>query len=201
MDWSSLASGLGLIPNMLFGKNPADEAIKGIQGIPEQMRPYFEPYMKAGQQALPGLQEQYGRLTNDPGGMINQVGSSFQKSPGFDFALKQALQSSGNWERSRGMAGSPEHEFLNMEQATGLANQDYNNWLSKALGMYGQGLGGQQNLYNTGYGASSEFGNTIGSNQMQQALLKYLGQSQKNAASGDILGKVTGALGSLAGFL
>ena len=34
------------------------------------------------------------------------------------------------------MAGSPQHEQENMQLATNLGNQEYNGWLTKALGLY-----------------------------------------------------------------
>jgi len=93
----------------LFGgkgyKNPADSANKYIDQIPGQTSQYFQPYINAGQNALPQLQGQYNDLLNNPGGKLNQMGGQFQQSPGFQFALQQALQGSGHAAAAGGMAG------------------------------------------------------------------------------------------------
>lgn len=188
MDWSGLANALGPSLANLFGqgfgkdkwKNPADAASNTINQIPGAANKYFDPYANAGLGALPQLQQQYNNLINDPASALNKIGSGYQKSPGFDFALKQALQASGNAAAAGGLAGSPQHEYQNMEVATGLANQDFNNWLSNALGLYKQGLGGDEDLYKTGYGASSQMSQNVKDALAKQAELQYQGQDAAN---------------------
>jgi hypothetical protein len=206
IDWKGLLKETSPVIGSLFGnlfghdqwKNPADAAMPYLNNLPDQLKPYYEPYIQAGQGALPQLQQQFGNLTNDPGGRLNQIGAGYQKSPGFDFALKQALQASGNAAAAGGMAGSPQHEYLNMEKATGLANQDFNNWLSNAIGLYGTGLSGQQNLYNTGFQASQGLGDSLGANELSKALLQYQGQGMQNEHDTDKSGSLWGSLGNLA---
>src|SRR6185503_15277001 len=121
-----------------LGTDPSKKASKYLNQVPGQIKPQYNPFIKAGNNQIPQLEEQYSGLLNDPGSMLNKFGESYHQSPGFDFALKQALQGAGNAAAAGGMAGSPMHEQENMELSTNLANQDYNNYLRNAMGLYGE---------------------------------------------------------------
>ena len=74
------------------GKEPSGQAFNSLiqlemeQGIPRN------PFINAGTSQIPGLEDQYSRLINDPASVMNQIGGSYQQSPGFKFAMQQALQ-------------------------------------------------------------------------------------------------------------
>ena len=197
-----LFSGLGAIGagiGGLFGggrSDPSKEANKYISQIPGKTSPYFQPYFNAGKDMLPNLQQQYFGLMNDPGGMLNKMGASYQQSPGFQFALNQALGAAGRGAAAGGMAGSPMHEQENMGIATGLANQDYYNWLGQATGLFGQGLQGGQNIANMGQQAGQNIADMIAQSLAQQGAYKYQGQAAKNAANP--WGNVFGGVGEVA---
>lgn len=185
----------------LFGKgtNPADKANQYISQIPGQTSQYFNPFFEAGKSQIGGLQDQYGGLLNNPGGKLNEIGSNYQQSPGFQFALQQALKGSGNAAAAGGMAGSPQHEQQNMGIASGLASQDYNNWLQQATGLYGQGLSGSQNMMNAGQQAGQSQADMIAQALAQQGNYAYEGQAAKNASNP--WGNIFGGAGLLAAFL
>lgn len=167
----------------LFGGrkgDPSKEANKYYEQIPETIKPYYDPYINAGNNALPLLQQQYLGLMNNPGEMLNKMGSSFQQSPGFKFALDQALSAAGRGSAAGGMAGSPMHEQQNMGIAQGLANQDYYNWLGNVTGLYGQGLSGEQGMAGLGANAASALASQLAQNKAQQGNLAYQGQQYKN---------------------
>ena len=193
-----MAAGAGL--GSLFGdyNNPAKKAMPYMDKIPDILRQYMSPYINAGNQALPGLQNQYGQLMNDPGGRLNQMGQNYHQSPGFQFALQQALQGSGHAAAAGGMAGSPQHEQQNMGIATNLANQDYNQYLQNAMGLYGMGMQGQQGLYNTGAQAGMGMGEDLASMMAHQAQLAYEGQNAENQHESGGWGSLLGGLGGLA---
>lgn len=185
--WGAAAGiGEGLLG--LFGSHEAQkeyqdpsQAAQGFFGqVPGTISPYYNPYIQQGQQAGQQLSGQYNQLINDPGGKTNQIGSSFHQSPGFNFALQQALQGGNNAAAAGGMAGSPQHQQQNMATATGLANQDYYNYLGNAEGMYGQGLQGLQGQQQLGYNASNELANSLGSNLQTQGNLAYSGAANRN---------------------
>lgn len=189
--FGGIGAGLGQM-FMGGGDNPSDAANKYYNRIPGMLEKYMNPYIEAGQQAIPGLESQYGQLMNDPGGRLNQMGSSYQQSPGFKFALQQALQGAGHAAAAGGMAGSPQHEQQNMQIATNLANQDYNNWIKNAMGMYGQGLEGEQGLYNRGAQTGVGLGEDIGSVFANQGGLAAAGQAGQNSANSQMWGNLLG---------
>lgn len=159
-----------------------------LQQIPGQLTPYYQPYMDAGTGAMTNLQGQYSDLINDPGGKYNQIGQSFHQSPGFDFAMQQALQGSDHAAASGGMAGSPQHEQQNQTLATNLANQDYYHYMEGATGMYDQGLKGEQGLMGQGFKATQSLTDQIAQELSQQARLQYGEDASKAAASSSIWG-------------
>lgn len=190
--------GAGLGGLMADWRNPADTGMSYLNQAPALIQKYLNPYVQAGQQALPGLQSQYGQLINDPGGRLNQIGAGYHQSPGFQFALQQALQGAGHAAAAGGMAGSPEHEQQNMGLATSLANQDYNQWLGNALGMFREGLAGQQGLYDTGAKTGVQMGEDLASILANQSKMAYEGQNAENEREGGIWGSLGGGLGTAA---
>lgn len=158
-----------------------------LQQIPGQITPYYQPYMDAGTGAMTSLQGQYNDLINDPGGKYNQIGQSFHQSPGFDFAMQQAMQGSNHAAAAGGMAGSPEHEQQNQTMATNLANQDYYNYMQGATGMYGEGLHGQQDMMHQGYKATQSLTDQIAQELAAQSALSYKQNASKNSMWDDLM--------------
>ncbi len=192
--------GAGLGSMLGNWQNPAKGGpMQSMNQIPEYLRKYLEPYINAGNQALPGLQDQYGKLINDPGGRMNEIGQGYHQSPGFQFAMQQALAGAGHAASAGGMAGSAQHEQQNMGVATGLADQDYNQWMSNALGMYKTGLQGQQGLYDTGAHAGITMGEDMASYLANRAKMQYEGRNAQNQHEGGMWGSIFGGLGTLAG--
>ena len=186
--------------NMFSGKNPADSAMPYLNQIPGQTQQYQQPWYEAGKSQIPGLQDQYSQLMNDPGGKMNKIGEGFKESPGFKFAMQQALQGGNHAAAAGGMAGSPQHEQQNMQMATDLGNQEYGNWMKNALGMYGQGLQGSQGMANQGQQAGQSMADMIAQTLAQQANLSFNGQQQQNQTKSDMWGNVFKGAGSLAAF-
>lgn len=196
-DFSKLGLGAGLLGSGLFGlfgKSPSDYANKYLGQIPGQTNQYYQPFFEAGKSQLPGLQEQYSQLLSNPGDKLNAIGGSFQQSPGFKFALQQALQGAGHAAAAGGMAGSPQHEQQSMELANNLANQDYYNWLGQATGLYGQGLQGSQGLAGMGQQSGSSMADMIAQTLAQQGQNAFAGKASRNQGISNLLGGL-GALG------
>ncbi len=189
---------MGIFDSLFGGaQDPSKGAMKYLNKIPGMAQNAYNPYIQAGQNQLPGLEDQYSQLMNDPGARMNQIGSGYQESPGYQFAVQQALQGSGNAAAAGGMAGSPQHEQQNMTLANNLANQDYNQYMQNALGLYGEGLQGSQGLYNTGYNASNQLADMLANTYGSQANLSYAGAANKNAANSGFWGGLMGLGGQL----
>lgn len=195
----SIASSIaGLFSN---NKNPADAANSYINQIPGATQQYQQPWFQYGQNALPELQGQYGELLNNPGGKLNSIGEGFHESPGFKFALQQALQGSGHAAAAGGMAGSPQHEQQNMQLASDIGNQDYYNWLGQATGLYGQGLQGEQGFATMGQQSGQNMSDMIAQALAQQGNYAYEGQAGKNTANNSLYSGLGSGLGLLGAFL
>lgn len=227
--WGAAAGGVlgGLMGGFGGGDdNPYDAAKKYYNQIPGTIKPYFQPYINAGQDALGKLQGQYGnllgnyngiqgqynQLMNDPNGFLNKIGSGYQQSPGFQWQMNQGMNAANNAAAAGGMAGSPQHQQQAATMAEGLANQDYYNYLNKALGMYGLGLQGNTNLYGAGlsglqglnlmgYNASDQLAGGLANALMNQGNLAFAGSAAQNQSQGDMWGDLMGGAASLAAFL
>ncbi len=180
-------------------KNPGNGAMGYLDEMPGAISKYMGPYEEAGRRVEPGLENQFTQSMNAPGQKLNEIGANFHQSPGFQFALQQALQGSNHAAAAGGMAGSPQHEQQNMQIATGLGNQDYNQWMSNALGVYGGGLSGNKDIYNTGAKTGIEMGQDMASILAHKAQLDYERQNAENQHEGGIWGDLLGAAGTAAG--
>ena len=174
------------------GSDPSKKAMPYLQQVPGTVSPYYQPYINAGGSALNTLQGQYSNLINDPGGKMNQIGSSYQQSPGYQFSLQQALYGANNASAAGGMAGSPQGVQNDETLATNLANQDYYNYLNHALGLYGAGLEGEQGLNQMGYGASDALAKELSRNLYSEAGLNYSSQASKNMGKSSLFGGLAG---------
>lgn len=202
-----IASGIGGLGAGLMGlfgggaSNPYDSASKYFDKIPGTISPYFQPYINAGQGAMGQLQDQYGKLINDPAAMMGKIGQGYQQSPGFDWQMKQGMNAANNAAAAGGMAGSPQHQQQAATMATGLANQDYYNYLSRALGMYNTGLSGLSGINQMGYNASDQLAGGLANSLMNQGNLAYSGQAAQNQSQGSMWGDIFGGAGALAAFM
>ena len=138
---SSLASG---IYNLFGSKNPSDSAQKYLNQIPQTLQKYSQPYINAGNEALPQLQQQYSSLLGDPSAFLQNLASSYQASPGYEWQLNQALQGANQAAAAGGLSGTPQSQQIGSDIAQQMANKDFYNYLSELMGVYRTGLQGQQ---------------------------------------------------------
>lgn len=182
----------------MFGyQNPADAGMPYLNGIQGQMGQYYNPYMQAGQQAINPLMQQYQSLMNDPSGKMNQIGANFQQSPGYQFNMNQAMAGANSGAAAGGMLGTPANQQQNATLAHNLANQDYGQYMDRGMGMYNQGLGGMNNMMQTGYGASNEMAQALANSMLSQAGMAYAGSNNQNAANQSMWGNIAGLAGAL----
>jgi hypothetical protein len=187
------------LENFLGMGNPANAAMPYFGQIPGIYQQYYSPYMQAGANALPQLQNQFNTLMNNPGQFINHMGAGFQQSPGYQFQTQQALNAANRAASAGGMLGTPAEQQSIAGTVNGLANQDYYNWLNHSLGAYGQGLQGEQGLNQMGFSASSDMANSLASALMSQGNLAYAGQANQNQMNGGLFGAGLGFAGNVLG--
>lgn len=187
MDWSKIfgigsglaQAGMGAYQGFGGGYNDPTKGAKNMIGqIPGKTEGYYSPYMEAGKGAMSDLQNQYKNLLS--GDTQNQLGANYKESPGYQFKLKQAMQQQGNAAARGGYLGTPMDQQNAAEVGNGLASDDYNQYIQNQMGLYGQGLQGEQGLNQMGYDANKSMADTWGNSMNQQAALDYAGKAGKN---------------------
>ena len=150
-----------------------------------------------GQQMIPQLQQEYGQLTSDPGAIYNQMVSGYTQSPGYQYQYGQSQKAANQASAAGGMAGTPASQTSAAQAAENVSSGDFNNYMSSLMGLYGQGLSGQQGLETQGYGAAGQITQGLTSYEESQAQMAAAqAQSQQNKGAGFL-----GTVGALAGFI
>lgn len=195
---ASMGTGAGALYSS-FGSNPADAAMDYTNQLESSIAPYYDPYRQAGSQSLNALMQQFMQLINNPAAVQQMLGSQFQASPGYDFAMQAGMNASNNAASAGGNLGSPAHTYNSQQTAMGIQNQEYDNFWDDMLSLYGMGLSGLQGINQMGYQANDAMGGYTAQNIMNQAMLAALGQmfenNQKTQQAGGIVSMGLGAVG------
>jgi hypothetical protein len=127
------------------------------------------PYQQA------GLSDYYALRDN--------VGTSFQESPGYQFAVQEGVNAIDRGASARGLLNSGARLRELTRYGTGMANQEYNNWLSRlqSLAGVGQTATGQASSLaaqtgNMGAGLIQNAGNNVAQQTMQGGQAQASGQ-------------------------
>lgn len=192
--WGAAAGGaLGAFSG--FGDDPEDAAKKYYDQIPGTMKKYYDPYVNAGRNAMGNLQGRYGQMMDNPDDIISRLGAGYQESPGYKFQLQQGQAAIGNANAAGGMAGTQQHMQQSGQLANNLANQDYQQYLQNAMGLYGRGLQGEEGINQMGFGASTDLGSSLAQSLANQGNLAYSQQNNSDQQMGAGLGNLYGAFG------
>jgi hypothetical protein len=182
-----------------FYSNPANAAMPYLQQIPGTITPYFQPYINAGSDSLNTLIKQYQTLLNNPGQIISSAGAGYQKSPGYQFQYNEGMNGANAAAAAGGTLGTPEHQQEAASLSSNLANQDYQKYLEQALGLYGEGLKGEQGINQMGFKASTNLAEDLASNLASEGSLAFQGAEGQNAANGSMVKLASMAAGGLLG--
>lgn len=180
--------------------NPYSQAQGYLQQIPGTITPYYQPYINAGQRSLGTLESTYNQLLQNPGQAMNQIGAGYQASPGYQYNVQQATNAANQAAAAGGMQGTMQEQQQLAGTVSGLANQDYYNYLNHALGLYGQGLSGLGGLNTMGYGASTGLAQSLKDvleSQSSAATAQQEAENQRNAAQSAGFGGLIGGIGSM----
>lgn len=193
--WGAAAGGtIGALGGGFFGGDEEDETDKLLNGIPDELKQYLMPYINQGQGALGRAGKEYEGLLNNPNDIISRIGSGYKQSPGYQWKLDQGLQGVGNAQAAGGMAGTGQHQQLAGQLAEHLADQDYNDYMTNALGLYGKGLEGEQNLANMGQTSSQDLATSLANLKYSKAGLNYKRGANKNQMNSDMFSSILAQL-------
>jgi hypothetical protein len=197
-DFRTAGNALGALAGNLMAGNPGDAANQYLNQIQPTITPYYQPYITAGTETLPKLQEQYNTLTTDPSSLYDKFAGGYEASPYYKYQYDQATKAANQAAAAGGMVGSPQEQQQLAETVSSLAGKDFYNYLSQILQMYNRGLTGQEGINQMGYNASNELATNLADALINQSKAAYSG----TANEGESLGGSLGALGSaLATFL
>lgn len=195
----SFFSGIGdFVGNLFGGNNPGDAASQYYNQIPDILKQYLKSYADRGNAIYPQIQREYDQLLLDPTSVLNKLGQGYQQSPGYQFQLNQSLNAGNRAAAAKGMLGSPMQQQQAQQTAGQLANQDFNQYLAHAMRLYGQGLAGDQHIYDSGAGISTNLGEGLASALMSRGNLAYSNATNQNQMNQQLIGMLAGLAG---GFL
>lgn len=153
----------------------------------------LKPFIQAGQQALPQYENLIGTGPGGPGGIANALGAL----PGYQFTLGQGLQATQNGFAAQGLANSGAALKGAANYATGLAQSNWQNYITPVQALVGSGQNAAGNLGSLGLqsaGQQASLGvaagqaqaaGTIGSANALASGLSGLGQSALLASLGN----------------
>ena len=174
----------GAMSSLFGGGAQDDDAIQSQLGqIPGMISPYYQPYIQAGQESLGGLQEQLGQMTQDPGALMNMLGQGYRQSPGLQMSEQQAIEAANRMAAKGGQLGAPGVQAAIAKQVQGMGEQDYGNYLDRALNLYGQGVKGLTGLTNLGAQEGAGLAQNLANVQMSQA--QNIQNQQQQQRAGD----------------
>lgn len=193
MSWLSKAFG------MSKSQNPANAAMPYLNQIPGVGQNAYNPYIQQGQQAGQTLGGEYGKML-DPTAFMNQLMEQYKPSDAYQYKQKDITKGLGAMAAQGGYAGTP----MALEQYAGATDKalsdDMQQYLQNALGIYGQGIAGQQDFYNKGFQGSSSLADMLAGNLNQQGGLAFQGQSQQNSNQAGLMKMLAQMLGGAGGF-
>lgn len=191
----------------LFGKpyqDPSASAMPYLNQIPGTVTPYYQPYIDYGMQAGDIMAQQYGQMAMNPQDYYNQIMSGYTESPGAQYQQQQMQQQMAGNAAAGGFTGTEYDQQRQAEALSGILGQDQQRYYQDVTGAQQYGLGGEQHMFDTGYGASSSLADALASNLAAQAGLAYQSTAGENAYNqarhNAMLGLVGTGIGAGAGY-
>jgi len=162
MPWAAAIGAVGSIAGGIISSQGAQSAASTNQAAQQWMEQSAQPFVNAGQGAIPSVQNLLGLGPQGSAGMMAQL----QQMPGYQFTLGQGLNAVQNSMASQGLGVSGNALRGAAQYATGLASQTYQSQLNNLM-----------SLANLGENAAVGAGSTIASTAANTGL------AQQNAAN------------------
>lgn len=174
---SKFGSGFGTFLGGLFGDSgdPYKQAMEQYEKYGKKAEGTQQPFLSAGQQAIPQFQ-QWLQGMQDPSGFINNLMGGYQQSPYANYMQQQSMRAGQNAASASGLMGSTPLMQQLQQNAANISSQDMQNWLQNVLGIntqYGAGVG---NMMQGGQGAANALTGMYGNMGQQMGEAAY-GQS------------------------
>jgi len=179
MPWAAAIGAVGSIAGGLISSSGANAAASTNQAAQQWQEQAAQPFVNAGQAAIPSLQNMAGLGS---GGIAGEM-AALQQTPGYQFTLNQGLNAVQNSMASQGLGVSGNALRGAAQYATGLASQTYQNQFSNMLNVAQLGA-------NAAVGAGSNIvsaANNIGAAQQNAANAVGSGVQGAGTSAGNAL--------------
>lgn len=179
--------------------NPADSAMPFLRQIPDTVSPYFNRYINLGNGAARVTTPIYYQRAKNPAGAYNDIMGGYEESPAYKYNYDQAMKEEQGAAARAGYTGTPYDQTRQAQTAQGLLAQDEERYYRDVLGLQNSGLEEGNNLFNTGYGASTSLADILGQNLAAQAGLAYQGTAFEDQLKAQQRANRNALLGTLGG--
>lgn len=171
----------------LFGNSgaPYEDAMKQFQKYFGEAKNYQNPFFKAGENAIPGMQDWLNKM-KDPSGFINNIMGKYQESPMARNLQQSAMRAGTNAGSASGMTGSTPMMQQMQQNAGQISSMDQNNFLQNVLGVnkdYGSGM---SHMMDTGSHAADQISQLLQNLGMQMGSGAYGKRAGEQQDQGDI---------------
>src|SRR5262252_2547198 len=161
-------SGAAGLAGAAMQSGAAGQAQRNLQLVIPQAQQAYGPYMQAGQLSLQDQQDLLG--LNGPDAASAAM-AKFQTSPGYQWSLGQGLRAVDAGAAARGMLRSGAALKAEQTFGTGLADQEFNQYYNRLMGLSGQGLTAGNNLLSAEEGnAQSQANVALGAGNAQSSI-------------------------------
>lgn len=200
---AAIGAGIGGLTGGLTGggqQDPMKDARKYLSQIPGIGKQYYNPFIDRGARAGNLLEGEYGKLLN-PTSFMDDIMKNYKLSEGAMYERDKLGKGIGSTAAAGGFAGTPEHQRAYGEMADKIMSGDMQEYLSNALGIYGQGLQGEQGFNDQGFDASKSLVDLLGGTLSSEAGMGFQGANQNNADRQSWLNALSKAFSTGAGAL
>jgi len=185
---SNVSGDIGSLLESLFSHpdRPYQKASSILSQYFPQAQGYLNPFVQAGQGAIPQFQKWLQGM-QDPSGFINNLMGKYQESPYAKFEQQQGVRAAQNLGSASGLTGSTPLTQFAQQNAQNISSQDMQNWLSRVLGINTQYGEGEMGLMNQGMQAGNSLTNLMQNYMNNQADLGYGEEAAKQGRTGNII--------------
>ena len=190
----------------LFGvsKHPERHAEQTYAPYAQQQRDvleqYFTPFLERGKQAGASYGDISQQMATDPTSYYQKLMEGYQQSPQYEQKMADMMKRARSAAAAGGMVGTETDRESQMKLANALLDEDMQGWLKNIMGIQGQGMQGESDLYRTGFQAASQMAPDIASTYGGQASAAVKGGRDDQARRNALMQSIFGGLGTIAGY-
>ena len=191
------------ILSKIFGgghhNTPMKAAQPYFQNAENETHKNYDPYALEGREASTNLNQTYKSLMEDPQAFIDKITAGYEPSKQYQFNKDLLTKELRNTAAAGGVAGTPMDQLNQASQVQNLLSQDQQQYFQNALGVFKQGLAGQEGTATRGYDATKGINDVTTGSQLTQGKMAFDQTQQERADKTGIISAITKALGAGAG--